>query len=456
MGAHDPLDAHARTSAPEAEQSILGALLLDNGALEDIAGVVSEADFTVGEHAVVFRAIRDLIQRGAVADVVTVFERLCSVDAKIDQPLAFLNDLVHATPSAAGARYYAEIVRNRSISRRMLKVSERLRDAVLKPGGRSPVELLDLVQGELLKIADTSQSTNDEFRPISNALTAVIHRIDERYHAGGATHIGGIATGFVDLDRHTDGMHGGELIVVAGRPSMGKTSLAMNIAEHVAVSLDLPVAVLSLEMPDEQLASRMLAGTSRINQHKLRTASLRDDDWSKLTHGTQVLVDAPVYVLDSASITPLQLKAKLRRLQRQIGRKLGLIIVDYLQLMSGDGGAGENRTSEVSQISRELKKTAKEFDAPVIALSQLNRGLEQRPNKRPMMSDLRESGAIEQDADVIYFIYRDEVYNPDSADRGLAELIIAKQRNGPLATVRLAFRNELTRFENFSEPTGAY
>ncbi|KUZ29693.1 replicative DNA helicase [Burkholderia territorii] len=455
MGAHDPLDAHARTSAPEAEQSILGGLLLDNGALEEIAGIVSEADFTIGEHALVFKAIRELIQRGAVADVVTVFERLQSVDAKVDQPLAFLNDLVHATPSAAGVRHYAEIVRNRSISRRMLRVSERLRDAVLKPGGKSPVELLDLVQGELLKIADTSSAADEEFRPISAALTSVIQRIDDRYHAGGAAQIGGTATGFVDLDRHTDGMHGGELIVVAGRPSMGKTSYAMNIAEHVAVELRMPVAVLSLEMPDDQLATRMLAGTSRINQHKLRTANLRDDDWSRLTQGTRVLVDAPVYVLDSSSVTPLQFKAKLRRLQRVVG-KLGLIIVDYLQLMSGDGGSSENRTSEVSQISRELKKTAKEFDAPVIALSQLNRGLEQRPNKRPMMSDLRESGAIEQDADVIQFIYRDEVYNPDSADRGTAELIIAKQRNGALATVRLAFRNELARFENFAEPTGAY
>ncbi|AMU17227.1 replicative DNA helicase [Burkholderia cenocepacia] len=455
MGAHDPLDAHARTSAPEAEQSILGALLLDNGALEEIAGIVSEADFTIGEHALVFKAIRELIQRGARADAVTVFERLHSVDAKVDQPLAFLTDLVHATPSAAGVRHYAEIVRNRSISRRMLRVSERLRNAVLKPGGKSPLELLDLAQGELLKIVDTSSAADDEFRPISAALTSVIQRIDDRYHAGGAAQIGGTATGFVDLDRHTDGMHGGELIVVAGRPSMGKTSYAMNIAEHVAVELRMPVAVLSLEMPDDQLATRMLAGTSRINQHKLRTASLRDDDWSRLTHGTQILVDAPVYVLDSSSVTPLQFKAKLRRLQRVVG-KLGLIIVDYLQLMSGDGGSGENRTSEVSQISRELKKTAKEFDAPVIALSQLNRGLEQRPNKRPMMSDLRESGAIEQDADVIQFIYRDEVYNPDSADRGTAELIIAKQRNGPLATVRLAFRNELARFENFAEPTGAY
>ncbi|KWU26793.1 replicative DNA helicase [Burkholderia cenocepacia] len=455
MGAHDPLDAHARTSAPEAEQSILGALLLDNGALEEIAGIVSEADFTIGEHALVFKAICELIQRGARADAVTVFERLHSVDAKVDQPLAFLTDLVHATPSAAGVRHYAEIVRNRSISRRMLRVSERLRNAVLKPGGKSPLELLDLAQGELLKIADTSSAADDEFRPISAALTSVIQRIDDRYHAGGAAQIGGTATGFVDLDRHTDGMHGGELIVVAGRPSMGKTSYAMNIAEHVAVVLRMPVAVLSLEMPDDQLATRMLAGTSRVNQHKLRTASLRDDDWSRLTHGTQILVDAPVYVLDSSSVTPLQFKAKLRRLQRVVG-KLGLIIVDYLQLMSGDGGSGENRTSEVSQISRELKKTAKEFDAPVIALSQLNRGLEQRPNKRPMMSDLRESGAIEQDADVIQFIYRDEVYNPDSADRGTAELIIAKQRNGPLATVRLAFRNELARFENFAEPTGAY
>ncbi|WP_186058884.1 replicative DNA helicase [Burkholderia gladioli] len=454
MGELDPSDTLARTSAPEAEQSVIGALLLDNGAFEDIAGLVGEQDFTVGDNVVIFRAIRELIQRGSVADVVTVFERLRSTDAQVDEALVYLNDLAQSTPSAANIRHYAEIVRNRSISRRMLRVAERMRDAVLRPQGRSPLELLDLAQSTLMQIVDANQTADAEFRPIANALTTVIEQLDQRYSAGGASQIGGVATGYLDLDRVTDGMHGGELIILAGRPSMGKTSLAMNIAEHVAVALRLPVAVLSLEMPDEQLATRMLAGTARINQHKLRTANLRDDDWTRVTHGTTVLADAPIHLLDASSITPLQFKAKLRRLQRQVG-PLGLIIVDYLQLMSGDGG-GENRTTEVSQISRELKKTAKEFGAPVIALSQLNRGLEQRPNKRPMMSDLRESGAIEQDADVIQFIYRDEVYNPDSQDKGTAELIIAKQRNGPLATIRLVFQNELARFENFSEPSGAY
>ena len=455
MGAYEPAvgpsDTHAQTSAPDAEQCVLGALMLDNGVLEEITGMVSDADFTVGEYAVIFRAIRDLIVRGSAADPVTVFERLQSTGSKIERPLVLLNELAANTPGTKNVRYYAEIVQNRSIARRMLRVSSQIRDTVLSPNGRTPHELLDAAQASLLAISDAKQASEQEFQPLDAALTRVIEQIDQRFQAGPGQHLGGTATGFVDLDRMTDGMHGGELIIVGGRPSMGKTSLAMNIAEHVAVVLGLPVAVVSLEMPAEQLAQRMLAGTARINQHKLRTANLRDDDWSRITHGTQTLVGAPLYTIEDSNMTPLQFKAKVRRLQRQLGRPLGLIVVDYLQLMSGESN-GENRTFELSHISRELKKAAKEFNVPILALSQLNRAVEQRPNKRPVMSDIRESGSIEQDADVIYFIYRDEVYHPDSQDRGCAEVIIAKQRNGPLTTVRLAFRNELTRFENFADP----
>lgn len=455
MGASYEAEAQGVIASVESEQAVLGALMLDNSAYDLISATVTADDFTVGEHRAIFAAITHLILAQRPADVVTVYERLTSTGAKVDQPLRYLNDLVGSTPSAANIARYAEIVGTRAQLRGAVRVGRQLIENCHNTAGRQASEILDQAQAGILRLTETAARGADEFHPMVEALTRVVERIDDLYHQPGTGGITGTSTGFVDLDARLDGMHGGELIIVGGRPSMGKTSFAMNIAEHVAIQLALPVAVLSLEMPTEQLTMRMLASVSRINQQRLRTARLEDDDWPKLTHGVQVMSEAQLDVLDSSAITPSAFKARLRRLHRERGR-LGLIVIDYLQLMSGDSAGAEMRASEVAEISRALKQIAKELDVPVIALSQLNRGLEQRPNKRPVMSDLRESGAIEQDADVILFIYRDEVYNPDSADRGTAEIIIAKQRNGPIGTVRLAFQNAITRFENFAEPDSGY
>jgi len=282
-------------------------------------------------------------------------------------------------------------------------------------------------------------------------LTKVVERIDLLYNRQGDSDVTGVATGFIDLDRMTSGLQPGELVIVAGRPSMGKTSFALNIAEHAALTSGLPVGVFSMEMAATQLVMRMIGSVGKLDQHKLRTGRLHDDDWQRLTHTVGKLNEAPIHIDETAALNPLELRARARRLHRQY-KKLGLIVIDYIQLMSASG-TGENRATEISEISRSLKALAKELDAPVIALSQLNRSLEQRPNRRPVMSDLRESGAIEQDADVILFIYRDEVYNPDTADKGVAEIIIGKQRNGPIGTVKLAFLGEYTRFDNLADPS---
>ncbi|ESS38035.1 DNA helicase, phage-associated [Burkholderia cenocepacia KC-01] len=429
--------------------------MLDNGAYDLIAAELSADDFTVGDHRAIFTAIQHLIVSSRPADVLTVFEQLRATHAKVSEPLRYLNDLVNSTPSSANLSRYADIVRSRSQLRGAVRAARAVIDQCHNTNGREATEIIDSAQAAFLRLSDRGQRAADSFQPMQPALTRVVERIDELFHREDRGGITGTPTGFVDLDGRLDGMHGGELIIVGGRPSMGKTSLAMNIAEHVAIVSRLPVGVLSLEMPTEQLTMRMLASTSRISQNRLRTGRLEDDDWPRLTRGVELMADAPVHILDSSAITPSKFKSELRRLYRECGR-LGLIVVDYLQLMSGDGGGSEMRATEVAEISRALKQIAKELDVPIIALSQLNRGLENRPNKRPVMSDLRESGAIEQDADVILFIYRDEVYNPDSADRGTAEIIIAKQRNGPIGTVRLAFQNATTRFENFAEPTSSY
>ncbi|CAG9195807.1 Replicative DNA helicase [Paraburkholderia tropica] len=455
MGASYEAEAQGVIASVESEQAVLGALMLDNSAYDLISATVTAEDFTVGEHRAIFNAITHLILAQRPADVVTVYERLTSTVAKVEQPLRYLNDLVGSTPSAANIVRYAEIVSSRAQLRGAVRVGRQLIENCHNTAGRQSSEILDQALSGIQRLTETAARGADEFQPMLPALTRVIERIDELFNREDRGGITGTSTGFVDLDARLDGMHGGELIVVGGRPSMGKTSFAMNIAEHVAIRLGLPAAVLSLEMPTEQLTMRMLASVSRINQQRLRTGRLEDDDWPRLTHGVQTMADAQIDVLDSSAITPSAFKARLRRLHRERGR-LGVIVIDYLQLMSGDSAGTEMRASEVAEISRALKQIAKELDVPVIALSQLNRGLEQRPNKRPVMSDLRESGAIEQDADVILFIYRDEVYNPDSADRGTAEIIIAKQRNGPIGTVRLAFQNAITRFENFAEPDTGY
>ena len=433
----------------EAEQSVLGGLLLDNAAWDRIADFLSEADFYRFDHRVIFQSIARLISATKPADVITVFEML-QVAGKAEEVggLAYLNSLAQNTPSAANIRRYAEIVRERSVLRKLVTVADDIASAAFAPKGREVRELLDEAESKVFAIAEEGSRGQKGFQEIQPLLTQVVERIDELYHRDSTTDVTGVPTGFIDLDRMTSGMQPGDLIIVAGRPSMGKTAFSLNIGEHVAVEQGLPVAVFSMEMAGVQLAMRMLGSVGRLDQHRLRTGRLLDEDWPRLTHSIQRMNDAQLFIDETPALNPMELRARSRRLARQCGQP-GLIIIDYLQLMSGSGG-GENRATEISEISRSLKGLAKELNCPVIALSQLNRSLEQRPNKRPVMSDLRESGAIEQDADVILFIYRDEVYNPDSQDKGTSEIIIGKQRNGPIGTVRLTFLGQFTKFDNFS------
>ncbi|CAJ93372.1 replicative DNA helicase [Cupriavidus necator] len=433
----------------EAEQSVLGGLLLDNAAWDRIADFISEADFYRFDHRMIFQSIARLISATKPADVITVYEML-QVAGKAEEVggLAYLNSLAQNTPSAANIRRYAEIVRERSVLRKLVTAADDIASAAFAPKGREVRELLDEAESKVFAIAEEGSRGQKGFQEIQPLLTQVVERIDELYHRDSTTDVTGVPTGFIDLDKMTSGMQPGDLIIVAGRPSMGKTAFSLNIGEHVAVEQGLPVAVFSMEMAGTQLAMRMLGSVGRLDQHRLRTGRLLDEDWPRLTHAIQRMNDTQLFIDETPALNPMELRARSRRLARQCGQ-LGLIIIDYLQLMSGSGG-GENRATEISEISRSLKGLAKELNCPVIALSQLNRSLEQRPNKRPVMSDLRESGAIEQDADVILFIYRDEVYNADSQDKGTAEIIIGKQRNGPIGTVRLTFLGQFTKFDNFS------
>ncbi|WP_321866990.1 replicative DNA helicase [Burkholderia cenocepacia] len=433
----------------EAEQSVLGGLLLDNAAWDRIADFLSQGDFYRYDHRIIYEHIGRLIASTRPADVVTVYEAL-TTSGKADDVggLAYLNALAQNTPSAANIRRYAEIVRDRAVLRRLVSVADEISADAFNPQGKEVRQLLDEAESKVFSIAEEGARGNQGFLEIGPLLTQVVERIDTLYHTANPSDVTGTPTGFVDLDRMTSGMHGGELIIVAGRPSMGKTAFSMNIGEYVAVEYGLPVAVFSMEMPGTQLVMRMLGSIGRLDQHRMRTGRLTDEDWPKLTHAVQKMSEAQLFIDETGGLNPMELRSRARRLARQCG-KLGLIIVDYLQLMSGSS-QGESRATEISEISRSLKSLAKELDVPVIALSQLNRGLEQRPNKRPVMSDLRESGAIEQDADVILFIYRDEVYNPDSPDKGTAEIIIGKQRNGPIGPVRLTFLGQYTKFDNFA------
>ncbi|MCF2133628.1 MULTISPECIES: replicative DNA helicase [Burkholderiaceae] len=433
----------------EAEQSVLGGLLLDNGAWDRIADFLGHQDFYRFDHRLIYEHIGKLIATSRPADVITVFESL-STAGKADDVggLAYLNALAQNTPSAANIRRYAEIVRDRAVLRKLVTVADEIAGDAFNPQGKEVRQLLDEAEAKVFSIAEEGQRGTQGFLEIGPLLTQVVERIDTLYHTANPSDVTGTPTGFIDLDRMTSGMHGGELIIVAGRPSMGKTAFSMNIGEYVAVEYGLPVAVFSMEMPGTQLVMRMLGSIGRLDQHRMRTGRLTDEDWPKLTHAVQKMSEAQIFIDETGGLNPMELRSRARRLARQCG-KLGLIIVDYLQLMTGSS-PGENRATEISEISRSLKGLAKELDVPVIALSQLNRGLEQRPNKRPVMSDLRESGAIEQDADVILFIYRDEVYNPDSPDKGTAEIIIGKQRNGPIGPVRLTFLGPYTKFDNFA------
>ncbi|MGN6388279.1 MAG: replicative DNA helicase [Burkholderiaceae bacterium] len=433
----------------EAEQSVLGGLLLDNAAWDKIADLLRADDFYRYDHRTIFQQVVKLINDTKPADVITVYETLTSIGkAEEVGGLPYLNALAQNTPSAANIRRYAEIVRDRGVLRKLITVSDEIAGQAFQPQGKEVKQLLDEAESKIFAIAEEGARGAQGFQEIQPLLTQVVERIDELFNRDNQSEITGVPTGFVDLDRMTSGLQPGDLIIVAGRPSMGKTAFSVNIGENVAIESGLPVAVFSMEMGGTQLAMRMLGSVGRLDQHRLRTGRLTDEDWPRLTHAIQKMNDAQLYIDETPALNSMELRARARRLSRQCG-KLGLIIIDYLQLMSANS-AGENRATEISEISRNLKGLAKELQCPVIALSQLNRSLEQRPNKRPVMSDLRESGAIEQDADVILFIYRDEVYNPDSPDKGSAEIIIGKQRNGPIGSVRLTFHGQYTKFDNYA------
>ena len=440
----------------EAEQSVLGGLLLDNQAFDRVADLISGNDFYRDDHRRIWRHVAKLIEAGRPADVVTVSE---SIEASEDKDKtggpAYLGALAQNTPSALNIRRYAELVRERSVQRRLAQVATSIAEDALNPGGKEVGQLLDEAESKIFQIAESGARRDQGLLEIKPVLARVFEKIDHLYHQDNPSDVTGVPTGFVDLDRMTAGLQPGDLIIVAGRPSMGKTALALNIAEHVAVDNGLPVAIFSMEMSSTQLAMRMLGSISRVDQHKMRTGRLNDKEWSDLSEAMGKLHETPIYIDEGGALTALEVRARARRLKRQYS-KLGLIVIDYIQLMAASS-QGENRATEISEISRSLKAMSKELDVPVIALSQLNRAVDQRPDRRPVMSDLRESGAIEQDADLIMFIYRDVVYKPDLPEeqRGTAEVILGKQRNGPIGTVKLTFRGQHTRFENYQEP-GSY
>jgi replicative DNA helicase len=432
----------------EAEQSVLGGLMLDNAAWEQVADVLVEQDFYRNDHRLIFSAIAQLMEQSQPVDVITLAE-WHDKRGELDQvgEVAYLGMLASNTPSAANIAAYAEIVRERAILRQLIKVGNSIANMAFKPEGMSKEEMLDIAERYVFEIAEKGAKRGGGFIQVKDVLSKVVDKIDTLFEQDSS--VTGLSTGFVDFDEQTSGLQPADLVIVAGRPSMGKTTFSMNIAENAAIQSKEPVAVFSMEMPADALAMRMLSSLGRIDQHRLRTGKLNDDDWPRLTSAIALLNEAPLFIDDTPALSPTELRARARRLKREHG--LSLIVIDYLQLMQGNAGkSSENRATEISEISRSLKALGKELNVPVIALSQLNRSLEQRPNKRPVMSDLRESGAIEQDADLIVFIYRDEVYNEDSPDKGKAEIIIGKQRNGPIGTVALTFQGKYTKFENFA------
>jgi replicative DNA helicase len=411
---------------------------------------VSAGDFYRDDHRRIWRHIARLIEASRPADVVTVSE---SIEASEDKDktggATYLAALAQNTPSALNIRRYAELVRERAVQRRLAQVATEIAESALAPTGKDVGQLLDEAESKIFQIAESGARKDQGLIGISPVLAKVFERIDHLHSQDNPSDVTGVPSGFVDLDRKTAGLQPGDLIIVAGRPSMGKTAFALNIAEHVALhpSVGLPVAVFSMEMSASQLAMRMLSSMARVDQTKLRTGRLDNEEWANLTDAIGKLNEARIHVDETAALNALELRARARRMKREYG-KLGLVVVDYLQLMSASS-QGENRATEISEISRSLKALAKELDVPVIALSQLSRAVEQRNDRRPLMSDLRESGAIEQDADVILFIFREEVYAPEKEEaRGRAEVIIGKQRNGPIGTIALTFMGQFTRFAN--------
>ena len=429
----------------EAEQSLLGGLMLDRSAWDKVADIIVDSDFYRRDHQLIFAAVAALADSGQPCDVVTVSEHLDN-RGELEKAggLQYLAMLANETPGAANVAAYARILRERSMLRSLITAGNTITGSAFATEGRSASELVDEAERLVFEIAEKGARGRAGFRSLKQILPETVDRIDMLHQAGGD--ITGIPTGYKEFDKLTAGLQPGDLIVIAGRPSMGKTTLAINIAENAAIGARVPTAVFSMEMPSQQLALRMISSLGRVNQTHLRTGRFADEDWSRINTAVQLMSDAPIFIDDSPALSPTEVRARSRRLKRE--HNLGLIVLDYLQLMQVPG-INENRATEISEISRSLKALAKELSLPIIALSQLNRSVEQRTDKRPVMSDLRESGAIEQDADLIIFIYREEVYNQDTPRKGIADINVAKQRNGPIGDFPLTFVGHFTKFENW-------
>ncbi|GAA0397168.1 replicative DNA helicase [Cocleimonas flava] len=429
----------------EAEQSVLGGLLLENMAWDKIADIITEHDFYRHDHRLIFRSIAVLAETDKPRDVITLSEWLKDRDELENAGgLAYLGTLAKDTPSAANIKAYADIVREKSVLRQLISIGSEIAEEAFNAGDRPSKELLDEAEKKVFEIAEQGNRKQD-FHTIKDLLKSTLAKIDELSKSTDA--LTGASTGYTDLDGMTSGLQKGDLIIVAGRPSMGKTTFSMNLAEYIAVNDKKPVAIFSMEMPAEQLILRMFASMGRVPLNDIRNGKIREEDWPRIGMAVKAFGETKLFIDDTAAMSPTEVRAKCRRLHREHGH-MGLVVLDYIQLMQ-TGAKSDNRAAEISEISRSLKALAKELECPVIALSQLNRSLEQRPNKRPIMSDLRESGAIEQDADVIMFIYRDEVYDENTPDKGMAEVIIGKQRQGAIGKVRLTFTGKYTRFDNF-------
>lgn len=430
----------------EAEQSVLGALMIDNSQWDSVAEQLMPDDFYRNEHRQIYRMMVKLSEQSQPLDVITLSEAL-EKERQLEAVggMGYLNDLAENTPSIGNLLAYGKIVRERSVLRRLISVANDIASKAFDPGGLDADTILDDAERQVFQIAEERPSEGGLVH-VNPLVDKAVNKLDELFNSDGS--LTGLSTGFTDLDEMTTGMHPGDLVIVAARPSMGKTTFAMNLVEDAVLSQDKPVVVFSLEMPSEQLITRSFASLGRIDMGRVKSGKLKEDDFPKLTKAVNLLKDRKLFIDDTAGLSPSEMRSRIRRLVREHG-DIGMIMVDYLQLMKIKGFT-EGRTNEISEISRTLKAIAKEFECPMVALSQLNRSLEQRPNKRPVNSDLRESGAIEQDADIIMFIYRDEVYNEDSKDKGMAEIIIGKQRNGPIGTTRLAFMGQYSRFENLA------
>ena len=433
----------------EAEQAVIGGLMLDNNGFDDVSEIVSDVDFYRRDHRLIYNAMFQLAEQAKPFDVITLSEVLENSGA-LDQAggMAYLVELAKNTPSASNIKAYAEIVRDRSVLRQMIQVSNEVADSAFNPEGRSTNQLLDEAERKIFAIAEQGQKKGGP-EGIKSILKSTVDKIDELFSSEAA--MTGLTTGFTDLDEMTSGLQNSDLVIVAARPSMGKTTFSMNLVENAIIRTGKSALVFSMEMPSESIVMRMLSSLGRIDQTRIRSGKLEEEDWPRFNSAISMLAEQKLFIDDQGGLSPVEVRARARRVARDVG-EIGIILVDYLQLMQVPGAA--SRVEEISEISRSLKGLAKEMNCPVVALSQLNRSLEQRPNKRPVMSDLRESGAIEQDADVIMFIYRDEVYNEDTEDKGVAEIIIGKQRNGPIGSLRLAFLGKYTRFEDLAHDYG--